>query len=53
MRNDESRKNDEILMTNIRRNDEVPTAARLFVIWALTLIRHSSFVLRHFNPLAG
>jgi hypothetical protein len=45
--------NDEILMTKIRRNDEVRAAVRLFVIRALTVIRHSSFELRDSNPLAG
>jgi len=40
-------------MTNIRFNNEVLTAARVLVIRALTLIRHSSFELRYSDPLAG
>jgi hypothetical protein len=42
-----------MLIRNVRWNDEVLTAAGLFIVRALTLIRHSSFVLRHSNPLAG
>jgi hypothetical protein len=45
--------NNEIPMRNIRPNNEVLTAARLFVIRTLALVRHLSLVLRHSNPLAG